>query len=300
MCKKGKNVIVRTKLSVGPQLPLPATSGTATNWTISLPGPEEEGLSPSSSSQKEEHDLDIVTMTTASPSQQKGGPVLGKEGGGESRRMRREGETKQRTGGRREGPPDLDLDLVEEEAQEEERRRKSHRARQKEKRDDQREKGSRSLARSATQPGEEPDGVVRERRRRHSEVTRGRREKEAQSVKEDKRKDREEKTSSGAKDSGSWAPAQRAAFSFLRPMAADDHADREHASDNESTTSFSEVSLSAASIATAGWRDDWGAASPWEQSKGPGPWLKPSPQRLTEVLIGNRLSGQRLVGGLSL
>lgn len=289
-------------------------SGTATNLTISLSGPEEEGLSPSSSSHKEEHDLDIVTMTMASPSQQEGGPVILREGGGESRRrMRRAGETKQRAGGRREGPPDLDLDLVEEEAQAERIRRKSHRPRQKEKRDDQREKGirSRSLPRSTTQPSEasphkerdkEPDGAVMETRR-HSEVTRGHRAKEAASVKKDKRKDREQKTTSHAKDSGSSAPAQRSAFSFLRPMDDDDdddNDDHEHVSDNESASSFSEVSLSAASIATAGWRDDWGAASPWEQSKGPGPWLKPSPQRLTQVLTGHRLSGQRLVGGLSL
>lgn len=299
-------------MSVWPQRHLPVICGTATNLTISLSGPEEEGLSPSSSSHKEEHDLDIVTMTTASPGQQKGGPVIGREGGGESRRrMRREGETKQRTGGRREGPPDLDLDLVEEEAQEEERRHKSHRPRQKESRDYQREKGSRSrsLPRSTTQPREasshkerekEPDGAVMERRR-HSEGTRGQRAKEAESVKEDKKNGREEKTSSHAKDSGSSAPAQKSAFSFLRPRDDDDDDDdREHVSDNESATSLSEVSLSAASITTAGWRDDWGAASPWEQGKGPGPWLEPSPQRLTEVLIGSRLSGQRLVGGLSL
>lgn len=282
--------------------------GTVTHLSISLSGPEEEGFSPSSPSQKEENALDLVTMTTVSPTQQKGGSVRGREGGAESRRrMRREGETKQRTGGRREGPPDLDLDLVEEEAQEEERRRqKSHRPRHKEKRDDQREKGigsslprSRREASSHKERDKELDGVVLERRR-HSEETRGLRMKEAESVKEDKRNDREEKTTSQAKDSGSSAPAQRSAFSFLRPMDDDDSDDHEHASDNESATSFSEVSLSAASITTAGWMDDWGAASPWEQRNGPGPWLKPSPQRMTEVLIGNRLSGQRLVGGLSL
>lgn len=273
-------------------------SGTATNLIICPSGPEEEGLSPSSSSHKEEHDLDIVTMTTASHSQQKGGPVIGTEGVGESRRrMRREGETKHRTGGGREGPPDLDLDLVEEEAQEEERRRKSHRARQKEKLEDQREKKVGS--RSSTHPGEasplEPDGAgVERRRRRRSEVARGQREKEA------RRSDKGEKTASHAEDSGSSAPAQRSAFSFLRPMDdGDHHEDRERMSDNESTSSFSEASLSAASIATAGWREDWGAASPWEQSRGPGPWLKPSPERLTEAL-GNRLDGHRLVGGLSL
>ncbi|XP_056898070.1 membrane-associated guanylate kinase, WW and PDZ domain-containing protein 1 isoform X5 [Takifugu flavidus] len=276
-------------------------------------GPEEGGLSPSSaSSHKEEHDLDMVTMTTASLGQQKGGRVSGRDGGGESRRrVRREGETKQRTGGRREGLPDLDLDLVEEEAQEEEeRRRKSHRPRQKEKRDGQREKGirSRSLPRIGTQPretsshkekDEERNGIVMERRR-HSEITRGQRAREPESEKKDRRNDREKATASHAKDSGS--SAQRSAFSFLRPMDDDDddNGDNEHGSDNESATSFSEVSLSAASIATVGWRDDWGAPSPWKQGKGPGPWLKPSSQRVTEVLIGHRLSGQRMAGGVSL
>uniref|UniRef100_A0A3Q3W944 PDZ domain-containing protein n=1 Tax=Mola mola TaxID=94237 RepID=A0A3Q3W944_MOLML len=60
--------------------------------------------------------------------------------------------------------------------------------------------------------------------------------------------------------------------------------------------------ISTASIATAGWREDsdWRAESPWDQGKAPGPWLKPSPQRLTQVLTGSRLSGRELVGGLSL
>lgn len=258
----------------------------------------------------------MVTMTTASLSQQKGGRVSGRDAGGESRRrVRREGETKQRTGGRREGLPDLDLDLVEEEAQEEEeRRRKTHRPRQKEKRDGQREEGiwSGSFPRIATQPGktashkekdEERNGVVMERRR-HSEITRGQRAREPEREKKDRRNDRAEATASHAEDSGSAAPAQRAPFSFLRPMDDDDGDgdgdDDEHVSDDESATSFSEVSLSAASIATVGWREDWGAPSPWKQGKGPGPWLKPSSQRLSEVLVGHRLSGQRMAGGLSL
>lgn len=228
--------------------------------------------------------------------------------------MRGEGETKQRTGGRREGPPDLDLDLVEEEAQEEERRRKSHRPRQKEKRDGHREKGTRSRSfpgitarpreTSSHEEEEEELSGVAMGGRRHSGVTRGQRAKEAASEKKDKRAAREEKPTSRAKDSGSSAPAQRSAFSFLGPMddEDDDGGDGEHerVSDMESASSLSEVSLSAASVATAGWRDDWGGASPWEQRKGPGPWLKPSSQRLTEVLIGHRLGGQRLVGGLSL
>lgn len=202
--------------------------------------------------------------------------------------MRREGETKQRSGAEREGPPDLDLDLVEEEALEEERRRKRHRARQ--------EKGthSRSLPRNprSQERDEELDAAVMGRRRRHSEGARGPRAKAPGGEREDQRT-----STSHSRGSGGSAPGQRSAFSFLRPM---DDEEEEHASDSESATSFSEVSLSAASVTTAGWRDDWGAGSPWEQRRGPGPWLKPSPQRLTQVLIGSRLSGQRLAGGLSL
>lgn len=217
--------------------------------------------------------------------------------------MRREGEIKQRTGGRREGQPDLDLDVVEEE---EDRRRNGHRPRQKEERDCQREKGirSRSLPRMATQPrktsshigkDQEYTGVVM-RRRGHSEITRGQRARKPESEKKDRRNDREEATASHAKDCGSPAPAQKSAFSFLRPMDDDD----EDGDDNESATSFSEVSLSAASIATVGWKYDWGGPLPWKQGKGPGPWLKPSSQRLTEVLMGHQLSGERMAGGLSL
>lgn len=292
-------------------LHLSVISGTAADLTVSFSGPEDRGLSPSSaSSHKEQHDLDMVTMTTVSLGQQKGGRVSERDRGESRRRVRREGETKQRTGGRREGLPDLDLDLVEVEAQEEERRRKSHRARQK--RDGQREKGiwSRSLPRITTQPretsshkekDEERNGVVMERRR-HSKITRGQRAREPESEKKDRRNNREEATASHAKDSGSSAPAQTSAFSFLQPMDDDDNDgdDNEHVSDNESATSFSEVSLSAASIATVVWRDDWGVPSPWKQGEAPGPWLKPSSQRLTEVLIGHRLSGQRMAGGLSL
>lgn len=97
--------------------------------------------------------------------------------------------------------------------------------------------------------------------------------------------------------------AQKAPFSFLMPRDDDDD-DQQHLSDSESAASYSEVSLSAASIATTGWREesDWRRAesSPWQQRNTPGPWLKPSRQRLTEVLIGSRLGGRELAGGLSL
>ncbi|XP_033826029.1 membrane-associated guanylate kinase, WW and PDZ domain-containing protein 1 [Periophthalmus magnuspinnatus] len=79
-------------------------------------------------------------------------------------------------------------------------------------------------------------------------------------------------------------------FSFLMPR------DEHPPSDSESAASFSEVSQSAASIA---WRED----SDWRRADSnspPGRWLKPSPQKLSRVLIGSRLNGHSLVGGLSL
>lgn len=79
-------------------------------------------------------------------------------------------------------------------------------------------------------------------------------------------------------------------FSFLMPR------DEKDPSDSESVASFSEVSQSAASIA---WRED----SDWRRADSnspPGPWIKPSHKKLTQVLVGSRLSGQSMVGGLSL
>ncbi|XP_042265213.1 membrane-associated guanylate kinase, WW and PDZ domain-containing protein 3 isoform X4 [Thunnus maccoyii] len=289
-------------------------------------GPEEGALSPSSSSRIEEQDVDTVTMTTASLSPQRGGgSTKGEGGGGEKRRMRREGETKRRTGGGGGGglvPPDLDLDVVEEEAREEERRReeeeeeeerrrrkeeeqkrkmRSQTVRHKDTRDHQREQGRRTrslprnVARSwdtpATQEGEESGGAKQQRRRRSEMKSRRR-------VREEEEEEGDVTTTHHTEHSGSSAGAQRSAFSFLMPMDDD-----ERLSDNESAASFSEVSLSAASIATAGWRgeSDWTRAQlSRHQGGSPGPWLEPSPQRLTRVLIGSRLSGRGLEGGLSL
>ncbi|XP_037628688.1 membrane-associated guanylate kinase, WW and PDZ domain-containing protein 1 isoform X1 [Sebastes umbrosus] len=287
-------------------------------------GPEEGALSPSSSSHTEEQDVETVTMTTASLSQQRGGggATGGGEGGGERRRTRREGETKQRTGGRGgrggEGPPDLDLDVVEEEAreeeeEEEERRRRSQTVRQKEKRHEQREQGkrSRSLPRISARSWdtlmlpegvevEESGGGVKERRRRSETKSRSRAtETDREEQKRGERRD-DSTTTRHAKHSGSSGAAQKVAFSFLMPMDDDEH---QRLSDSESATSLSEVSLSAASIATAGWREDshWRRAeSPWQQGNAPGPWLKPSPQKLTQVLVGSRRGGRELAGGLSL
>lgn len=220
---------------------------------------------------------------------------------------RREGETRHSVGGRGGGggAPDLDLDqdLVEEQEEDEAvRRRRSRTVRQK-----QREPGSRSRSspRSSSPSwdssphgeGMEPGSAGRERRRKNEKKSRRRAEEEGEEEEE-----RDGSPAHNAKVSGSSrASAQRSAFSFLRPMT---HEPRP-LSDSESTTSFSEVSLSAASIATASRREDpdWrirAESSGDESGAPPGPWLKPSPQRLSRVLIGSRRSGQEIVGGLSI
>lgn len=203
----------------------------------------------------------------------------------------------------------------EQEKEKEERRRRSQTVRRKEKRDDQREqeRRSKSLPRNSVRSWdwpileeevevEESRGGVKERRRRRSEMKSRRRATEADREEEERaevrerREERDNSTARHAKHSGSSG----AAFSFLMPMD-DDRG--QHLSDNESAASFSEVSLSAASIATAGWREDsnWRRAeSSWQQGNTPGPWLKPSPRRLTQALTGSRRSGRELAGGLSL
>lgn len=86
---------------------------------------------------------------------------------------------------------------------------------------------------------------------------------------------------------------QRPPFSFLMPLDNDDDG-----SGAESAHSFSEVSVSAASIAFLGTPPD--PISPLEASgsstKAPGPWLVPSPHKLSQVLEGKRLSQKK--GGL--
>ncbi|CAB1427534.1 unnamed protein product [Pleuronectes platessa] len=132
------------------------------------------------------------------------------------------------------------------------RRRRSQTVRQK-KRDDQREQGrrSRSLPRDRAQSltSWPPEGGVEVTRSGEGARERKRRERE------EEQEDREEKDDSitrHAKHSGNSGAAQRASFSFLMPM--DDH-EFQRRSDSESAGSFSEVSQSAASIATAGRRE---------------------------------------------
>ncbi|XP_026009243.1 membrane-associated guanylate kinase, WW and PDZ domain-containing protein 1 isoform X3 [Astatotilapia calliptera] len=256
-------------------------------------GPEEGALSPSSSSQTEELDVDTITMTTASLSQE----MRRGSGAGEGERRRRERETKRRTGGLGLGPPALDLDIVEEEArvlerrwqeeeQREERKRRSQTVRQM-KQDDLKEQGrrSRSLPRSDAHLRDSP--LSEESRRGGGE--------------RERREERNSSTNRRAKHAGNSAASQKAAFSFLMPLD-DDSSDR-HLSDSESTSSFSEMHLSAASIATAGSREesDWRRAElPLQDGNGPGPWLKPSTQRLTQVLTSSQIRGRGLAGGLSL
>ncbi|XP_028265426.1 membrane-associated guanylate kinase, WW and PDZ domain-containing protein 3-like [Parambassis ranga] len=287
-------------------------------------GPEEGALSPFPSSHTEEQEVQGVTTTTTSLVQQMGGG-----GATGERRRRREGETKPRSGGgggRGLGPPDLDLDLVEKEAREDERRNQEAKEeeeerskrkeaeeesrRRKEKKEKERRsqtvrpkrqgdhgkqgRRSRSLPRNETQSWdpllpqeglEESEGRQREKRRSETKSRRRVREDE-------ERKEGDDSTSSHAKHPGSSAAGQKAAFSFLMPRE-----------DQQESDSESEVSLSAASIATSGWREEshWsGALSPRPQGHVPGPWLKPSPQRLTRVLTGSQLGRRELVGGLSL
>ncbi|XP_062246943.1 membrane-associated guanylate kinase, WW and PDZ domain-containing protein 1 isoform X2 [Platichthys flesus] len=181
------------------------------------------------------------------------------------------------------------------------RRRKSQTVRQK-KRDDQREQGrrSRSLPRGGgaqSLTSWPPEGGVEVTRSGEGARERKRRERE------EEQKDREEKDDSisrHAKHSGSSGAAQRASFSFLMPM---DDNEFQRRSDSESEGSFSEFSQSAASIATAGRREHsvWTRDElSWQQGDTPGPWLKPSPKQLTQVLTGSRLRRRELVHGLSL
>ncbi|XP_016397767.1 membrane-associated guanylate kinase, WW and PDZ domain-containing protein 1 isoform X1 [Sinocyclocheilus rhinocerous] len=79
---------------------------------------------------------------------------------------------------------------------------------------------------------------------------------------------------------------QRTPFSFLMPLDNDD--------DAESAHSFSEVSVSAASIAFSAFSWPQNAISPLQApgspTTAPGPWLVPSPHKLSQVLEGKRLS----------
>lgn len=93
---------------------------------------------------------------------------------------------------------------------------------------------------------------------------------------------------------GTTEVTQRAPFSFLMPLDNDDDG-----SGAESAHSFSEVSVSAASIAfSTQWPLDpvRPLQAPGSLTTPPGPWLVPSPHKLSQVLEGKRLSQNK--GGL--
>ncbi|XP_057679734.1 membrane-associated guanylate kinase, WW and PDZ domain-containing protein 3 isoform X2 [Corythoichthys intestinalis] len=123
------------------------------------------------------------------------------------------------------------------------------------------------------------DLVEEEARRRRKQ-----REEERKRRKEQESRMREEKTEreEDAKDS------QQAAFSFLMPRD-------ERPSDSQSEKSQSGASQSGASVVS----DSRRTGAKQEAVQGL-PWLEPSPQRLTQVLIGSRLSGRGHLGGLVL
>ncbi|XP_038154335.1 membrane-associated guanylate kinase, WW and PDZ domain-containing protein 1 isoform X3 [Cyprinodon tularosa] len=242
-------------------------------------GLEEGALSPSLSSR----DQEFVAMTTASLSRE------WREREGERRRERKV-ETKRRTGGA--GPPDLDLDRVEEEAQEEQKRMQRKREEEEEEAEMRRQ--------------EEEEEEERKRRRRRKEEKRersqtkfdnqGRRTRslprngasswgsslpeEAGSAGQSDRR-RSHTVSRHAKGHGSSATAPREAFSFLMPMNDNPPSDSESAASSEIRQSSAVVRGGA-------------------QENGPGLWLKPNPQKLSQVLTGSRFRGRELADGLSL
>ncbi|XP_059378860.1 membrane-associated guanylate kinase, WW and PDZ domain-containing protein 3-like isoform X2 [Carassius carassius] len=86
---------------------------------------------------------------------------------------------------------------------------------------------------------------------------------------------------------------QRTPFSFLMPLDNDDDG-----SGVESAHSFSEVSVPAASIAFSGTQWPLEATSPLQApgspTTAPGPWLVPSPHKLSQVLEGESLNQNKL------
>ncbi|XP_017323989.2 membrane-associated guanylate kinase, WW and PDZ domain-containing protein 1 isoform X2 [Ictalurus punctatus] len=144
--------------------------------------------------------------------------------------------------------------------------------------------GRRSRVKTGTEEREQEE----ERERSDSRGRRGRDEK-----KEGKRKGKIENKNDvpeGAEEV--TGVTQKAPFSFL--MSLDDEG---NLSDADSALSFSEVSVSAASISFAGaqWPLDPRDLSnsheiPDTPNLTPGPWLVPSPHKLSQVLEGNRLS----------
>ncbi|XP_077569265.1 membrane-associated guanylate kinase, WW and PDZ domain-containing protein 3-like isoform X3 [Stigmatopora nigra] len=127
-------------------------------------------------------------------------------------------------------------------------------------------------------PGLDLDLVEEEARRRRKE----RGEEKGKRRREQESKMREEKTERVEEEEEE--DSQQAAFSFLMPR------------DERQSDSQSENSQSGASVAS-----DWRKPGVRHEVVRGLPWLEPSPQRLTQVLIGSRLSERGgLLGGLAL
>lgn len=172
------------------------------------------------------------------------------------------------------------------EGEEEDVQRRDRREREKEKK--RSSGGRRSRVRTGTQEREEKE---QEEEREHS-VSRGRRGRDEK--KEGKKKGMIENDNTHVPgDTEEVAGVtQKAPFSFL--MSLDEEV---NLSDADSALSYSEVSVSAASISFAGahWPLDPRDLSNSQEisatpNLSPGPWLVPSPHKLSQVLEGNRLS----------
>lgn len=260
-------------------------------------GPEEGALSPSTPPPQEP---DSSIMAAAGTTIEPGG---GGEGERSSRRNREETRAKPRP-----IVPDLDLDAVDQEQRHKSQKHRKRSGKNKEeeeegthgrslprnkapswdkKDENQEEEGRSSVSRSRATTIEE--GLSSRSVSKNRATSRGTEEQEKKRRSKRKEVDILKDGVKMAEDRESKRMISEN-FSFLMPR------DDEAPSDNESVASFSEVSQSAASIA---WRED----SDWRRADSnspPGPWIKPSHKKLSQVLIGSRLSGQSMVGGLSL
>ncbi|KAM9505441.1 membrane-associated guanylate kinase, WW and PDZ domain-containing protein 3 isoform 3-T3 [Salvelinus alpinus] len=148
------------------------------------------------------------------------------------------------------------------------------------------------------QDWEEEDVEERERKRREWDMERER-ELESERLREIKweRKrinDEERERSQSLNnllslESRMASPLQRDPFSFLTPSSELEHA--------ESVTSHSDGSVYAASVSGLSLALTEGSVLGTPALLLPGPWLKPSQQRITEVIQENRLAGEQRKGG---
>lgn len=170
--------------------------------------------------------------------------------------------------------------------EEEDVQRRDRREREKEKK--RSSGGRRSRVKIGTQEREEKE---QEEEREHS-VSRGRRGRDEKREGKKKGKIENDNTDVPRDKEEVTGVTQKAPFSFL--MSLDDEG---NLSDADSALSYSEVSVSAASISFAGahWPLDPRDLSNSQEISAtphlsPGPWLVPSPHKLSQVLEGNRLS----------